>query len=412
VPLRTSLYTAAVLIVVVVLATPRPGHGASDSDGHLYFLAGSFSSNARQGYYPVTLYRAGANRNLVPVRTLVQASEGAASILRDAQGTTYIAYPHEMPTSLSILHAASPQAPDDVAIQNKGQLVLTDVSAISDANEETSYYLVPVSEGATLRSDLPLVSVRGRRGGESPRITKNEWFRYQHVYVEGQIGGPESSPQLTGWIQGSRMVLRVGPTQVVLSDTLPQHSASWDGKQASIVAVNERYFIFSLTRTRDQTQTGNLAPLLVYVYDRVLRQWRSLSMLSASPSIRISGSWLCSISASSRPGNSDNPGRENERATQTSLLPSVKEDYALFQGSRYRIPGVLSLDNLEDGRRIVLNTGQEDSEILAVLNGGDVFYRVNESVFRRTIVGGSLGEPVLILKGDDVPEIHWVVLGR
>ena len=139
VPLRTSLYTAAVFIVVVVLATPRPGHGASDSDGHLYFLAGSFSSNARQGYYPVTLYRAGANRNLVPVRTLVQASEGAASILRDAQGTTYIAYPHEMPTSLSILHAASPQAPDDVAIQNKGQLVLTDVSAISDANEETSY---------------------------------------------------------------------------------------------------------------------------------------------------------------------------------------------------------------------------------------------------------------------------------
>jgi hypothetical protein len=62
------------------------------------------------------------------------------------------------------------------------------------------------------------------------------------------------------------------------------------------------------------------------------------------------------------------------------------------------IPGTLLLDNLEDGRRITLDTGQEDSEILTVRADGLVLYRVNDSIFAAQIAGDKLTKPSLVVK--------------
>lgn len=66
------------------------------------------------------------------------------------------------------------------------------------------------------------------------------------------------------------------------------------------------------------------------------------------------------------------------------------------------------MDNLEDGRRITIQTDQEDSEILTVRDDGLVLYRVNDSIFAAQIEGDKLGKPALVVKDEDVPEVHWV----
>jgi len=70
-------------------------------------------------------------------------------------------------------------------------------------------------------------------------------------------------------------------------------------------------------------------------------------------------------------------------------------------------PGVLVLQNLADGRKIRIETGQEDSEILTV-DQEKVLYRVNDTIYQAHIVGEQLKDSTVVVKDEDVPEIHWV----
>lgn len=129
-------------------------------------------------------------------------------------------------------------------------------------------------------------------------------------------------------------------------------------------------------------------------------------MSSDSPRARVFGSWLATIAEYYRPANDDNPGRENERSFSTKELPNVKDEFNSFAGASYRIPGILDLYNLVDGRRLTIHTNQEDSEILGVF-GDSIIYRVNDSIYQTTISGGNLVNQHLLVTDQDVPEIHW-----
>ncbi len=73
--------------------------------------------------------------------------------------------------------------------------------------------------------------------------------------------------------------------------------------------------------------------------------------------------------------------------------------------------GILTLQNLADGRKIRIVTGQEDSEILRV-QGDIVLYRVNDEIYQARIAGDQLKDTTLVVKDDDVPEIHWAFWSR
>ena len=88
------------------------------------------------------------------------------------------------------------------------------------------------------------------------------------------------------------------------------------------------------------------------------------------------------------------------------LLPDVRDQFYLMDSGLY-IPGIFVLDNLVDGRRITLEIHQEDSEILDVRKDGLVLYRVNDEIFEAHIEGDKLSAPKLVVKGEDVPEVHW-----
>lgn len=132
--------------------------------------------------------------------------------------------------------------------------------------------------------------------------------------------------------------------------------------------------------------------------------------MGSKPECRIFGYWLATIvrGSNSGVGQDDNPGHSDESDHWVKdLLPNVREEFEACDSSFY-LPGEFVLDNLADGTRVTLRTGEEDSEILAVRSDGALLYRVNDSIFSAQIEGGQLSAPSLVVKDDDVPEVHWV----
>jgi hypothetical protein len=91
-------------------------------------------------------------------------------------------------------------------------------------------------------------------------------------------------------------------------------------------------------------------------------------------------------------------------------VPDVRDEYYNAFRDLY-IPGKLALQNLADNRRMVLDTGQEGSEVLVVRPNGDFLYRVNDSIYSVRIAGNQIEKGSLIVKDTDVPEIHWAFYG-
>ena len=201
--------------------------------------------------------------------------------------------------------------------------------------------------------------------------------------------------------------MRPGGENIPVDLAPPTLPASATGHEIRIVAANRRFVVTWFWRASDR-----FAPAVFYVHDRQLGKWRDLKFQWNLPQSRIFGSWLATIAMSYvgiGPGgwHDTNPGRMDESHPWVKYEhPDVRFEFgALRMGDR--IPGTLILDNLADGRRITLKTNEEDSEILDVRKNGLVLYRVNNEVFSTKIEGDKLSAPKLVVKGEDVPEVHW-----
>lgn len=98
------------------------------------------------------------------------------------------------------------------------------------------------------------------------------------------------------------------------------------------------------------------------------------------------------------PGSDDqsrdtSPGHEHEPNRRVkALLPDVRDQFYLTDSGLY-FPGILILQNLVDGRRVTLDTHEEDSEIPAIRQDGLVLYRVSDEIFSAHIEGDKLSVP-------------------
>ena len=92
-------------------------------------------------------------------------------------------------------------------------------------------------------------------------------------------------------------------------------------------------------------------------------------------------------------------------------LPATRRGHH-YWASYFYLPGELEFDNLADGRKLAIHTGQEDTEILDVRPDGLVLYRVDNQIFAARIRGDHMGPRVLVAADVDVPEVHWVMWTR
>ena len=84
------------------------------------------------------------------------------------------------------------------------------------------------------------------------------------------------------------------------------------------------------------------------------------------------------------------------------------DDY-LQDGAMYR-PGTLFLYDVAGGRYYQWDTHDGDSEVILV-EDGQVYYRVDQAIYRAKIGEKALDKPELLVEDEAVPGIHWAFFG-
>jgi cytohesin len=355
------------------------------------------------------------------------------------EGRIYVVFPGSRPSTVSIIHKRQPAVEDKVEFDPKGVNVDWNLFGVAAGEGGASTLIIPhlVSVPLPQAVAISILTVAGDALPSESRVAiikRDDWSVYQAFRFPGSPGGPTAQNFVPNGITRNGYVL-FGNGHIALPNSMdawisiastppdfPVEKIRPRGPTVVVVAATDRFFAFALTpegyKSLGLTPSGLES---VYVHDRKLNTWKEITSASTVPvGRRIFGSWLATIVEVyiKGEGNPENPGRENERSYQLTRenqgdlelqrLPNTRELYAEAAAKGISIPGLLLMDNLEDGRRITLNTRQEDSEILDVRSDGLVLYRVNDSIFAAQIEGSKLSKPTVVVKDEDVPEVHWV----
>jgi hypothetical protein len=446
-----SALACSIGLVVLVCAPATVLAQAQVRTDRLFLLAGTPTFPFMLRAYPVTLYGVNPHQKLQRVRQIVplvpreeqEGRGGSAFVREDMEGRIYVVFNRLQPTTVSIIHERQPTLNDELIFYPDGAIIFNDSLGVAAGVNGASYLLVPIlghPQGIT-GVQASLLTVAGDPTSNGNRVTQSdwfstlssdclfpcatkeasarqtEWFKYQSFRYQGAPGGPTSPGYIPlGKLLHDRVVIP-GPdgTWIPLDSIppgFPKLKITPAGPTISVVAATDRFFACALTILASKA-LGREGPetTSVYVHNRMLNTWKEIkSAATVHKARRIFGPWLATIVEmwTTGEGNPDNPGRENERNYETDSLPNIRQLYSQVAAKETSIPGILLLDNLEDGRRITIDTGQEDSEILTVREDGLLLYRVNDSILAAQIEGDRLGKPILVVKDEDVPEVHWV----
>lgn len=393
----------ALLLMLLAGMTPALADGAA-LDERLFLLAGT-PTNFAPATFPVSLYAVDTRERLKLIRRVAPPRAGLF-LVREDLDVIYVTYPHITPTTVSVIHERRPKFDDDVTFNPRKLPVWYGGTGVSAGQGLHSYALFPLIQQTPRIHNGPLIRVADTASFGVSRVQTGELTDYERFRYAGCAGTPEGDPIPVAHVAGKYIVMDWGGRQIEMDRSAPSLGGEATSQPAAIFAATSRFFVFGLTHTRSNLS----APMRLYVHDRTLDLWKEIKFNASAPCSRLFGSWLATtvMMAKASPGEDENPGHEDERNTWVALaLPNVRDAYATYMGARFYIPGKLILDNLIDGRRITFKTNEEDSEILYVRSGGLVLYRVNDEIFSAHIEGDKLGPAKLVVKGEDVPEIHW-----
>jgi hypothetical protein len=409
-------------------STASSSHQASDSNvavtGELYFLAGTPVDDYG---YPVTLYQAEGG-NLRTVREVLPQAEGVRSV-RAWGNVIFLIHPAQIPKAVTVLHTDDPLRVDEVEINpNYPDGFFTTSEAVAEPKTSVFDELTLASKGQFSPENLEWLSITDGATGASPRIKLDSWGEYSAMRLEGAIGGPVRDVSFGGAVAGNNLVFPPAwghPTVIdSLSPMVRDTITSGERPVATIVAASRQYLLLVVSRSFEELfsrKSLSSSQTNLFLHDRFHDVWRTLQVEGNNSRIRLFDRWLAITVEMFNPDRKPSPGQENERGPEAfgddEIAGSKGNDgnarLPLVRGalrSENFSPGVLVLQNLGDGRKIRIETGQEDSEILSV-HEGTVVYRVNDAVYQARIAADKLQDVVLLAKDEDVPEIHWVFWG-
>jgi len=404
-------YSKGIASIFALLFVAPIGTFAQTKTENLYLLGETTSGNPRWSGSGLSLYTLDSSHNLKLVREIVPVPDptrpgdfgNSLYAVRDDMGDKiYVMYPDTVPSILSVIHKAKPAMKDEVDFNPHHFTVLPPDLGIAAGVGRQSYLLctflrpIPNYKGPYPGGiNSSLVSVAGDAPAEGPRVRGADWTVFKEFRYEGGPRGPQSD--VLGYIKDNQVRIQAEPgagpftlpADLDLVPPFPLETAP--GNVIVIVAANSRYFAFvPLVRLWKEDPSLYTGAPYACVHDRERNTWKRLTSASTEATRRIFGSWLATIVEVSHPGEFvENPGAKPGEG-------------------QISFPGTLVLDNLDDGRKIVLNTGQADSEILAVREDGLVLYRVNDAIFAAQIELENLSEPTLVVKDEAVPGVHWI----
>jgi len=335
------------------------------------------------------------------IREVVSSADGVRFVLA-WEGVVFLVHPRVTSTSVAIVHMNEPMASDDLTFNPAASLLVDAWATLAEPRPRSVDALLPFSSYAEAKKNV--VSVSGATEKKAARVRPDAWAEYADLRREGHHGGPAVQPYLVGALVDGRLVVTVfgHPVAIDSPTSLPRFPVA--NVAPAIVAASQEHLVLDVQYVGDATNLADFTD--IFVHDRASNRWRTVRVEGNASNCRLFDPWLAITVGMRNPDHKISPGRENERAYETDILPNVQQQYAIFQGKWIWSPGVLALQNLVDGRKIRIVTGQEDSEILRV-QGGILLYRVNDEIYQTRIIADQLKDITLVVKDDDVPEIHW-----
>lgn len=400
-----------------MLLFPHDRVGA-DAQQSLYLLAGTVSAGAYVlKTNPVNLYTVGSHEKLALVRKIYSSNQNLLDFADDLHGQIYLASsPGNQGTSnlsgiISVVHEDDPYRADSVPLGH-----FDDFPCWGAVHNQ----LLSAVQYCYLNQTI---EVSGNPESDETRVVAGNWALFNHFQYSGMNGGPFQMNIPVGQAASGEVMLPSSNPKVTLAKLSPSDAGMLDGRLAWVIASTDRFFVFMVEPTDflrlkgglTHEHPGHAGPLGIYILDKETKKWRTLDLPTAitgyiHPMVRMFEPWLVTTVAEWRPGPDQSPGHDDhERKWSNAQFPDVNGGYGTLFFDLY-LPGKIVLDNLLDGGRITLDTGQEDSEVLLIQNGA-ILYRVNESIYSAKIVDDQVIEPKLVVTDTDVPEIHWAFWG-
>jgi hypothetical protein len=389
---------------------------APASPKRLYLLAATLVVKDRYAGYPVTLYqiedqKLNSVREVIPPGPIEGGTVAPTSIscVRVSGNAIYVMYPYYRSSTVEVIHFDNPSLADEVTFNSAHSFTDGIRTVVARAPSSNGTLLIPVDSSDPTHLSGTLTGIVAASAGSRAVPNSDAWSEYRNLQWE-VVGGPSPKSSLLAMRSGDNLTLRVAGHTVVIDALPPALSPLSAGGSIDIAAADERYLLTTPMHTSQQVASGNLGDTTtIFVHDRLRDRWKAAVVEGNNPgSVRLFGSWVAAIVMSWSPTPTKNPGRDNERSDATDTLPNIQAMYSSPEGmAHFSIPGILILENLADGRKIRIETDQEDSEILWA--GDDsMLYRVNDAIYEAKIVGDKLQDTTMIVQDEDVPEVHWV----
>jgi hypothetical protein len=408
-----SLWKVFAAIVAILTAPIGAALGRGRAPHSQLYLISATAAAGNDVKFPATLYNVSPAGNLRPVRDL--ASQGSGVFLTcSATGLVVIVSPAVEASAATIVHFDSPNLVDRVVFAERGVYIAPWRAALSEPNGMLAILLPFVNGGssAPASESLAAISASPARGS---RVRFGVWGDYAALRFDGLPGGPDLDGETdidAVAVDDSLGIPHEAGPPVIIDALPPILRGQARPKVVQIVAASKEYVITSVLPRFVKTRLPGAedgSSKHIFVHDRSSNSWHTDQIEGNASASRLFGSWLASVVMYS---NFDHKlqqplsSKSGERTWATDRVPSVYDLYAHGLENDFVLPGILTLQNLADGRELRIETGQEDSEILWV--GQDkLLYRVNDTIYQASIAGDKLEDASVIAKGDDVPEVHW-----
>jgi len=381
--------------------------GSKGAQGAWYFLSGTSTIDTDK-HYPSFFYASDSKNKLRVIRQIVSGEDGVHSI-RAYGRVAFVIYPHLPPSAVSIVHVDSPESADEVVLNSEGEIVIDNRATLAEPSQQDVRALMWLVRPGNPQSRA-VISVASAVPAKGKRVQTDAWSEYSSLRFDGVTGGPVMAPGVVGVLEGNNVGIRVPDNNYVTVDRIPNNIAQqMRGETPYFLVATGGYLAVGIMHRLADIQSGAVSKRTnetLYVHDRKANRWRTITLEGTCSRTRIFGPWLATIVQFWSPNHARNPGASNERNEETDTLPNVSELYRVFAAQNCSIPGDLTLRNLDTGQSIMFHTGQEDSEILQV-KGDIVLYRINDTIYQAKIVGDQLKDSTMVVKDEDVPEIHW-----
>jgi len=385
---------------------------SSSPAGQLYLVAAvNMEFGVDNPGSPVVLYQIGDAKKLKRARE-VTSGHKSGSIITSEQDAIFVTYPSLSPTTVSVLHFSEPLLKDEIAINPKHLNADTGIMVTADTSASTHSLLLPL---ITINPNRPgsgrtLLSIRSNIEGDGPRIRLDAWDDYSMLRFEGFQGGSGSAPYPEARIAGDQFFLAgvedAVPHPASIASPPPELKALGKKAVPDILASSNRYLILYLQPTIGELNSRNVGDSMkLYVLHRDSHRWETTEAEGVG-GVRLFGPWLAdnvalwnsprNAKAARKAGRGD--GSERDPMAQSGNVEGT-EDYVF--------PGILVLQNLEDGRKLRILTDHADSEILYA-DDATVLYRVENAIYQAALAKDTVQSATLLIQDTDVPKIHWV----